>query len=424
MTVLVIQMPPRTRLPSQGPGAAADSEAAHREYNYAVTSDGFALTAQGRCTAALLPKADSVVSVLADADVGWHRINLPKAPSSRLAAALVGVLEESLLEDAENTLLAVAPQATAGQPTWIAAVNLRWLRGELEALERANVLVDRVVPGIWPDEVASGHFAEAQDTNGSPSGSGVTLSWSHTGGVAVLGLEGSLVRHVVPRPVPQGTRWTTTPGAAQEAERWLGTPINVMDTPFRLLHASRTLWNLRQFSLARKSRGLRATRELYRQFLTPNWRPVRWGLASLVLLQIIGLNLWAWRQQAEIKARHEAMTQVLKSTFPQIQAVLDAPLQMQRELQALRALAGRPGEGDLEPSLQAAASAWPADRPPVDNLQYKDGQLSLAAAGWSDGQLAQFRATLAPEGWRVDSSEGRLVLSRQSASGNRTGPKQ
>lgn len=417
MPVLVIQIPPRQRLHARSQGGhAPELDPGLREYTYAVTTDGFALVSHGRCAVALLPKADSIVAVLADTDVGWHRITLPKAPGSRLAAALVGVLEESLLDDADNTLLAVEPQATAGQPTWIAAVNLPWLRSELAALERAQVFVDRVVPAIWPDEVPSGHFSAPEDTDGANGAA--TVSWSHSGGVAVIQLQGGLARALVQRPGPPGTRWTTTPSIAQQAEEWLGMPINVMSTPFRLLQASRTLWNLRQFSLTRKSKGLRAARDLWRQFMAPAWRPVRVGLVTLALLQVVGLNLWAWRQQAEIKARGEAGATLLKNTFPQVRAVLDAPLQMQREVQALRTLAGKPSETDLEPMLLAAAGAWPSDRPPVDNFQFKEGRLSLAAAGWSDVQLEQFRSRLSPAGWQVESAEGRLTLSRNTLSPN------
>ena len=56
---------------------------------------------------------------------------------------------------------AVAPDAVAGQPAWVAAIDLAWLRAELAALEKANVFVDRVVPAAWPDDPPSGHFAEA-----------------------------------------------------------------------------------------------------------------------------------------------------------------------------------------------------------------------------------------------------------------------
>jgi general secretion pathway protein L len=415
MTVLVIQIPPRQRLRARGPGIAApDSDTGTAYYAYALSPDGFGLMSQGKqCPASLLPKADTVVAVLSDADVGWHRITLPKSPAARLGAALVGVLEEALLEDADSTLLAVAPQAAAGQPTWIAAVNLPWLRSELAELERAQIFVDRVVPGVCPDEVPSGHFVETEEVTGTPA-EGISLSWSHAGGAALLNLQGGLTRELVPGTGLPGTRWTATPSAAEHAEHWLGAPVNVMPTPFRLLQASRTLWNLRQFSLARKHKGVRAARDFFRELMSPDWRPARYGLVTLLLLQVLGLNLWAWHQRSAMEAKNTAMVKVLQTTFPQIRAVLDARLQMQREVQALRALAGKPGDSDLEPLLQATAMAWPTDRPPVDNLQFKEGQLSLAATGWSDEQIEQFRSQLNAAGWHLESAEGRLIISRTS----------
>ena len=65
---------------------------------------------------------------------------------------------------------------------------------------------------------------------------------------------------------------------------------------------------------------------------------------------------------------------------------------MQREVQSLRTLAGKPGETDLETMLQAAAQR-PVDRPPVEQLRYESGRLTLAAGGWSEQQVAQFRAS-------------------------------
>ena len=85
---------------------------------------------------------------------------------------------------------------------------------------------------------------------------------------------------------------------------------------------------------------------------------------------------------------------------------------MLRETQTLRTLAGKAGDSDLEPMLQAAAAAWPGERPPVENLRYEAGKLTLSAVGWSDAQIEQFRSVLRPAGVRVDASEGRLVLSR------------
>lgn len=417
MSTLVVQIPPRARLRARDPGQAAPEPGLSTEYPYALSPDGLALDTQGRAPVALLPKAASAVAVLSDADVSWHRITMPKAPGARLSAALMGVLEDALLEEAGNVHLAVAPDATAGQPTWVAAVDRAWLIAELAVLEKGNVFIDRVVPMSWPDEPPSGHFAEV----GDPS-QGATLTWAHADGVAQISLQGTLARALMPNPLPEGVRWSATPATAAAAERWLGAPVTVMDWAQRALQASRSLWNLRQFTLARKNRGTRALRDLWRQFQTPAWKPLRYGLAALVVVQLVGLNLWAGHQRRAIDDKRQAMVKLLQTTYPQVRAVLNAPLQMQRETDTLRAAAGKPGDTDLEPMLQAAASAWPGDRPPVDNLRYETGKLTLSAAGWNPAQIEQFRNQLRPSGWQVDAIDGRVTLSRAPSTASQGRP--
>ena len=125
MSTLVIQIPARPRRRAR---PAADEEGGSgrsTEYVYVTTRDGLTMGAQGQAAAALLPAADHVVAVLADADVSWHRIALPRAPAAKLRAALVGVLEDGLLEDADAVHLAVAPAprraSRAGSRPWIAS---------------------------------------------------------------------------------------------------------------------------------------------------------------------------------------------------------------------------------------------------------------------------------------------------------------
>ena len=416
MSILVIQLSPRQRLRStSSTQAGSDSARVTDEYVYALSPDGLSLESQGQCAASLLPKADTVVAVLADTDVSWHRITLPKASAARMRNALVGVLEEIVLDDVELAHFALAPDASPGQPTWIAAMDRAWLRAELAVLEQANTFVDRVVPNAWPDDPPCGHFAEtdSQDNGGEE---GITLTWSHPDGVACLRLHGGLARAVVPLPAPHGTRWSATPGAAASAEQWLGTTVNVMQPAQRLLQAARTLWNLRQFDLARRNRGTRAMRDGWKRFLSPSWRPVRAGIAALVVAQIVGLNLWAWNQSAAIDAKRAAAINVVKTTFPRVpenSILLDPALTMQRETDALRLRAGKPGDTDFEPMLQAAAVAWPADQPPVENIKYENGKLTLATVGWKEPQLEQFRSRLRPAGWKAENAgEGRVVVTR------------
>ena len=412
MSTLVVCIPARQRLRARGPDALPPvTERALSDYAYVTSPDGLDIEAEGRCAASLLPEATTVVAVLADTDVSWHRITMPKAPSARLRAALTGILEESLLEDTEAIHLALAPGAVAGQPTWVGAVDRVWLRNELATLQRARVFVDRVVPMVWPDDPAIGHFSTAE---GTETGGIVSLTWAHADGVATVRLQGALARALVPSPPPTTTRWSASPSAAVAAEQWLGAPVNVMPLEQRLLQAGRSLWNLRQFDLAPRTRGARALRDSVRRLLSPAWRPVRIGAAALVVAQIVGLNLWAWQQRGTIEARRTTMQSLVKANYPRVSELdiqRDPAAVMQRETQALRTLAGKPGDTDLEPMLQAAASAWPADRP-VENFRFEPGKLTLAANGWNDTQIETFRGLLRPGGWQVDASEGRLTVTR------------
>ena len=417
MATLALLLPERDRLRASSDTSAAQDAMGRRDYAYVTSDDGIEVEALGEAAAALLPRHSQVIAVVRETDTSWHRIVLPKAPASRLRAALVGVLEEALLEDAESVHLAVAPQAVAGQPTWIAAIDRAWLSAELAALEKGGIFVDRVVPAAWPDDPPVGHFhAPAFGERGAASGT--LLTWAHADGVVTLKLDGGLARALVPQPVPVTTRWSAAPSAAVAAEQWLGAPVTVMPVEQRLLQAGRSLWNLRQFELARRTKGARAVGDWLRQAMSPTWRPVRVGVAALVVAQIVGLNVWAWHERRAIESRRAAVQALVKASFPKVSDAdiqRDAAAVMLRETQALRTLAGRPGGADLEPMLQAAAAAWPTERPPVENLRFETGRLTLAAAGWSDTQIEQFRSILRPAGWQVDSTEGRLVMTRARA---------
>ena len=411
MSLLVVQIPPKPRLQAReqhGQASATELAGGSAEFSFVWSPDGQQIGQHGRCAIALLPKADSVVAVVADSDISWHRLSIPKAPPARLRAALAGVLEEALLDDTEQAHLALAPQARPGETGWLAATHRAWLKAGLNALEAAQVFVDRVVPLASPGDSPVGHFFLA----GSGADDVLRLSWTHADGAATLALQGGLGRAVLPQSMPTEARFTASPAAATLAEAWLGAPVELVTDATRLLQAAQSPWDLRQFDLVRRHRGSRALRDGWRALLGPAWRPVRIGLAVLVLVQLVGLNLWAWKLRDQLDSRRAQMTSVLQQSFPQVKAVLDAPLQMEREVQQLRSMAGKAGDADLEPLLLAAAAAWPPGRPPVDNLRFEPGRLSLSAAGWGPEDVAAFGAQLRAGGLAVEQSDGRLNISR------------
>ena len=66
MSVLVILIPPRVRLGARAAdGAEASASTPGEGYGYVLSADGLQVSSHGRAQLSLLPRADSVVAVLA-----------------------------------------------------------------------------------------------------------------------------------------------------------------------------------------------------------------------------------------------------------------------------------------------------------------------------------------------------------------------
>jgi general secretion pathway protein L len=424
MSLLVVQLPPRQRLAGRGAGEEPAAAAAlPAEWPFWLADDAGLVLHAGWASPALLPRADRRVLVLAASDVAWHRIDCPKAPPTRLRAALAGVLEEALLDDTEALHLALADGAAPGRSGWVAVTDRARLGAALAALEAGDAGaqgIDRVVAAAEPLAPAEpaparrGHFQQA-DLGDETEAAPLRLTLSGPDGVVELALDGSLARALAGDPA--GTLWTATPAAAAAVERWLGQPVSVLPDAERLRAAAERGSNLRQFELAPRRRGTRALREGWRVWVSPPWRPVRWGLAALLAVQLLGLNAHAWQQRQQIESRKAQLVALLKQAHPGVPVVLDAPLQMQRETELLRGRAGRVGPADFEALLAAAAAAWPAGVGPVPSLRFEPGRLTLAVPAWGDAQWQQFQQRLRASGHAAEFAGGQVGVMPPAAGG-------
>lgn len=414
MSLLVVLLPPRERLGARG--SATDTSPSQRlpdEWSWVLSTDGQRGNQSGQSAPALLPKADQTVLVLAEADVSWHRVAVPKAPSARLRAALSGVMEDVLLDDPDALHLALGPDSAPGREGWVAATDKQRLAQALALLESHNQHVERVVPMLAPGQ-SRGHFHVGGDVEGSTVAEDEFpwLSLSHSDSVLCLRLAGGLARSVVTPELVQTLRWTATPSAAMAAEKLIGRPVTLLAENDRALEACRGDINLRQFDLTTRRRGTRAIGAAAKRLLSAEWRPVRMGLVALLVAQLLGLNVYAWQQRQALQNKRDAMAELLKTTHPGVPAVLDAPRQMLRETERLRAAAGRTGPADLENLMAAAAAAWPDGTGPVQALRFEANSLTLAAVGWGAPQVQQFRDRLRGNGYVGEFAEGRVVVSR------------
>jgi general secretion pathway protein L len=378
------------------------------EWSYALTPDGRTLADQGKAPAALLPvprgAGAETVAIAPVQALAWHRVDLPKgtAPGTpRLRAVLEGVLEEQLLDETEAVHLAVAPGARAGEPTWVVVCDRAWLRNALQLLESAGRPVSRIVPEFAPEG------APVLVVTGDPQHP--TVVAASADGVFALPLTAAALS-LLPA-LPEEAPRVAEPGVAAIAEQVLQHKFSLQQAPQRWLQAARTAWDLAQFEFASSPRA-RAMKKLasgWGEVLRgAPWRPARWAAVALVAANLLGLNAWAWKERASLADKRQAVQQVLRDTFPQVRVIVDAPVQMEREVAALRQQTGVASARDLDALLAALASALPAGRTP-SALEYGGGQLRASGLALSGEDLRGVVAHLKTLGYS-GSNEGDILL--------------
>lgn len=335
-------------------------------YDYSLTADGRTLLDHGSVPPDLLPSAErgsEVVAVVSAGQLSWHSVELPRgigAGSPRLRAVLENLLEERLLDDPGQLHLALAPGTASSGPVWVAVCDRAWLRSHLQALEAAHCPVTRIVPEFEPE---TGPLQ--LHVIGEPDLPQLLATGEALGSVMRLPLSAAGLALLPAIADDQDLQVLAEPGVAALAEQLLQRKVSLLTRPQRWLDAAGSSWDLAQFDLASSSRSRTFKRlsGIGREWLqSPVWRPARWGVVLLLAANLLGLNAWAWKEQSALQSGRAAAQAMLTQTFPQIKVVVDAPLQMEREVAALRQATGASSGRDLETMLAAVGSALPADR--------------------------------------------------------------
>jgi len=100
---------------------------------------------------------------------------------------------------------------------------------------------------------------------------------------------------------------------------------------------------------------------------------------------------------------------VLTKTFPQVRVVVDAPLQMKREVAALRRAAGAAAAQDMDAMLEASAAALPAGRA-ADAIEFTGGELRLKGLKLSPQETSQLSSRLKGQGYLARPQGDNTVL--------------
>ena len=334
----------------------------------------------GSATLVNLPRAEACELIIPAELVLLTRATLPRGSKQKMRQMLPYAIEDRLVTEPDAVHVAAGPTLADGQ-TALAVVDKAWLTRVLARLNEAGLRPRSAWPETLLPELPADGWVMVWDGRGGFLRTGVHAGMSLDGGTsaqppAALALSvaqareaAALPHHLLLRlregaPPPDAGAWSHTLGMAVEVGvEWA--PLQHPDTPSGGV-------DLLQGAFASSS-------------LARDWWPnlrLPLILVGLITLLQVGATTTEWlllsREKQQLQA---AMERSFREAFPDARVVVDAPLQMQRNLAELRGAAGQLSPLDFLPLLARAAAALDADnRSNLRAVRYESSQLSLDVA--------------------------------------------
>ena len=392
MTTLFIRYPAK---------ASVDSGAA-QTCPFALVGDGGNLLQQGASPLGnlgdMVTSARRVVLLLAAPDTTLLRVKTPPLSAAKLKAALPALVEEQVLGDPADCVLAATAEDGEGLRT-VAVVQRAWLEVLVKALLAQGAHAVSVVPSqlclpFQPGAVSAtllpgdaGYDLVMRQSQFE--GLGLTLL-SSFGGLAVIALVGE---QPVTLYLPAAQMAQFAPLAAEvphltlEEDHWAHWVASSRSAGLDLAPA-----------LGASGASARA------------WQRWRWPLriaALAVVVNVVGLNIEWMRLKNEARLVTQSMTQTFKSVYPK-EPLVAAPIdQMSRNIRLAKANSGQTGPDEfvtLSAGFGEALGMLP-NRDIIATLEYKDRALvvKLKPNTVDAAAVAQLRSALA--GRKLDLQE-------------------
>lgn len=390
MTTLYIRYPAR---------AAAADNGVPSSCQFALVGDGGNVMQQGAGALGnlgeLVSSARRVVLLLAAADVSLLKVKVPPLSGAKLKAALPNLVEEQVLGDPSDCVLALAPASGDSGERVVAVANRAWLEVLVKALvaQGAHGVSALPVQLCLPLAPGSASAALGLDDAGleltlrsAPhEGLGLTLPNApeaalHT--LRALAGDAPVTLYVAPAQHAEYAALAAgVPGITLEEDNWVHRVAAAKAVPFDLAAGLGAVSGASARAWAR-------------------WKwPLRIAVAAVVV-NIVGLN-WEWiRLKREAAAVRQNMTQVFRAAYPNEPVSGDPAEQMRRNVARARAAAGGGGAADeftnMSAALGEALSVLP-NREALAGIEYKERSMTVKFKPNSvdANALAQMQAALA-----------------------------
>lgn len=370
MTTLYIRYPAR---------AAAADNGVPSSCQFALVGDGGNVMQQGAGALGnlgeLVSTARRVVLLLAAADVSLLKVKVPPLSAAKLKAALPNLVEEQVLGDPADCVMALAPASGDSDERVVAVANRAWLEVLVKALVAQGAHGVSALPVQLSLPLAPGSASAALGLDDAGleltlrsaphEGLGLTLPNApeaalHT--LRALAGDAPVTLYVAPaQHAEYAAVAANVQGITLEEDNWVHRVAAAKAVPFDLAAGLGAVSGASARAWAR-------------------WKwPLRIAVAAVVV-NIVGLN-WEWiRLKREESAVRQNMTQVFRSAYPNQPMIGDPADQMRQNIARARAAAG--GSADtseftnMSAALGEALSVLP-NREAVAGIEYKERSMTV-----------------------------------------------
>ena len=389
MTTLFIRYPAK---------ASVDSGAA-QTCAFALVADGGAVQQQGNAPlgnlGAMVASARRVTLLLAASDVTLLRVKTPPLAPARLKAALPALVEEHVLGDVADCVLAASGNGPDGLRT-VAVVQRAWLEVLVKALIAQGAHSVSAVPAQLCLPFQPGSVSASLQTN--DAGFELTMRRDQFDGLGLtLPAQPSAALHTVRALAGAEPVMLYLP--ADEIERFAPLLVDVNQNGDSLtLEGDR--WE--PWVATARAAGLDLAPALGASGAAAReWRRWRWPLrlaALALLVNVVGLNIDYLGQKRDLAAVEQSMAQAFQSAYPNQPLSVDPIRQMRQNVERAKGGDGQaPNDSFVALSVDVGeVLATLPRRDVVASIDYRERALQVKVKpNMVDGAaMAQVRAAL------------------------------
>nr|WP_315400381.1 type II secretion system protein GspL [uncultured Duganella sp.] len=381
------------------PGKASVDSGAAQTCPFALVGDGGHVAQQGTSPLGnlgeLIAASRRVVLMLAASDATLLRVKAPPLSASRLKAALPALVEEQVLGDTADCVLAAGAPDADGVRT-VAVVQRAWLEVLVKALLAQGAHSVSVLPMQLCLPFQPGSVSAALSLN--DAGYELILRRSQYDGMG-LALPAAPLAALQALRAMAGDEPVTLYLSPDQMAQFAPLVADAANAPHGISLAE-DHWQ--HWIAASRSAGLDLAPALGAAGASAReWRRWRWPLriaALALLVNVVGLNVEWMRMKREAADLRLAMMQTFKAAYPKETVILDPIAQMRKKISLAKADDGQAAPDGfiaLSASLAEALGVLP-QREVIASLDYRERalQVKVKPNTVDAAAMAQIRAAL------------------------------